>query len=137
LLGTVCGLSLLVAPIPADSTLSGHQAALIVVRAACGLLAVVAVVLWRSVSRIGVDAGADGIGLRRQLGIRYQFVPWTDIKTFRVRAATISPPVCAELWSGELVKTALVQGWKMRWRGGASRDMVDVLNSDLTRARTQ
>jgi Bacterial PH domain len=100
-------------------------------------VAVISVLFWRQVGLIGVEAGADGIALRRQFGIRHQSVPWSDIKTFRIRRAVISPPVCAELWSGELVKTALVQGRKMRWRGGASRDMVSVLTSDLAGARVQ
>lgn len=108
----------------------------IVVRIVCGLFAVLSVLLWRAVARLGVEAGADGIGLRRWFGTRYEFVPWSDIKTFRmVRSAAIYPTVCAELSSGEFVKTDLVQGRKMRWRGGASRDMVGVLNSNLARAR--
>jgi hypothetical protein len=110
----------------------------IVVRIVCGLFAVLSVLLWRAVARLGVEAGADGIGLRRRFGTRYEFVPWSDIKTFRmVRRAAIYPTVCAELSSGDFVKTDLVQGRKMRWRGGASRDMVGVLNSDLARARPQ
>jgi hypothetical protein len=100
-----------------------------------GVIVVVSLAQWRAVSRIGVEVGAAGIGLRRQLGIRYQFVPWSEIATFRTRTAPISPTVCAVLRSGELVKTALAQGRTMRWRGGASRDIVSVLNSDLAFAR--
>jgi hypothetical protein len=131
------GLSLLVARIPSYSTLSKHHAALVAARVGAGLIVVVSIMLWRLVGRIGVETNAAGIGLRRQLGIRYQFVPWGEITAFQIRRAAISPTVCAELRSGELVKTALVQGRKMRWRGGSSRDIVSVLTRDLARARAQ
>jgi hypothetical protein len=111
---------------------------LVLFRVGCGVVAVCSLLLGRTGGRVGVEASPGGIGIVtwRRFGMRGRHLAWSDIKAFRVAHPAISPPVCAELWSGELVKTALVQGRKMRWRGGASRDLVAVLNTELARART-
>jgi hypothetical protein len=133
LIGMFVGFVVAVAPIPAYSTLSRHHVALILVRVGCGAVVVLSIFGWRLAGRFGVVVGTDGIAVRRRYGIRSRAVGWRDIRTFRSTESLVRI-VYAELWSGETVRTALVQGRKMRWHGGATRDVVSVLNGDLAQA---
>lgn len=85
-------------------------------------------------SKMGVETRADGV--RVSVGFRRRPAAWSEIKTFRVVNPTaLSPSVRVELYSGQLLRTALVQGRKMRWKGGSSRDIAGVLNDELERTR--
>jgi hypothetical protein len=127
----VLGTALAFDHFPAYSGLTGSTA--VVFRVGAGALVVWSFVGWRIGGRAGVETGPEGITVWRRFGIRGRFVPWSEITTFRIARQSLSPVVCAQLGSGGLVRMALVQGRKMRWRGGASRDIVGVLNGYLPR----
>jgi hypothetical protein len=136
-LGFLLSLALALGPYPANSDLiQNHTSLAVLARVICTAFAAAFGFLWRAAGRLGVEAGPDGIYIPRgKWGMRRQFVPWSGINTFRMRVAGTVAPVWAELSSGELAQIPLVQGRKMRWRDGASKDMVEVLNQDLARAR--
>lgn len=127
-LGFVLGVS----KIPVHSTLSGHPASILLLRIGAGAMVVLAFVGWRIAGKFGVEATSDGICVRKGFGIRRRFVGWSEISTFIYRRS-IKSVVCAELHSGGQVATPLIQGRKMLWQDGASRDIVGVLNADLAR----
>lgn len=107
----------------------------VILRVASGLVAITSLYVtwfWWGHS-IGLEVLGDGIRIGR--GLRRRFIAWRDIKSFQVTKRPISPPVRVELTSGELVGTPLVQGRKMFWKGGASADIVSVLNKELDDAQ--
>jgi hypothetical protein len=120
------------AQIPSYSTLSGHTAQIVLLRIGAGAIAVLSVFLWRMGGKLGVQTTAEGIDVRAGFGFRRRSVPWSEIRSFIARRS-ITPVVCADLRSGDLVKTPLVQRRRMRWHSGASRDIVSILNADLAR----
>jgi hypothetical protein len=126
------GVLLLFAHVPGYSTLSGHTTSIVLLRTGSGAIAVLSIFGWRIGGKLGVHANAEGIDVRAGFGYRRRSVPWSEIATFRA-VPSIVPVVCAQLRSGALIKTALVQGRRMRWQNGASRDIVGILSADLAR----
>ncbi len=101
----------------------------------CGSVIVVLSVLWlgHGIRRCTLEATAEGatVGV-----LRRRFIPWTKVKRFKsVRRRWFYPAVYMELTSGELCSARLVQGRRMFWNGGSSKDIVGVLNVELALSR--
>jgi hypothetical protein len=90
-------------------------------------------VVWHYGGGQGVAVRSDGIYVRRWF--RFDFIPWQDVNVFRIKHASLSPPVYVELVSGQMRMLPLTQGRQMAWPGGKSKDIVAVLNDELRRAR--
>lgn len=87
-------------------------------------------------ARPGVEVRQHGI--RVGVGFRRHSVAWSEIKNFRVlNSGALSPSVRMELTSGQLLRTGLVQGRTMRRQGGATKDIVGVLNGEREHARSR
>ena len=107
---------------------------LIALRIAAGAVTIGGVVWFRyGLRRLALEETAEGL----RIGVlRRRLIQWSDVKRFTSRRRRgIYPTVFVELVSGELVPTPLVQGRKMFWLGGASENIVGVLNGELDRAR--
>jgi hypothetical protein len=96
-----------------------------------GSVIVVLSVLWlgHGIRRFTLEATPQGA----TVGVLHRrFIPWSKVKRFTaVHRAGFYPVVYMELTSGELCWARLVQGRKMFWNGGASKDIVGVLNVEL------
>lgn len=107
----------------------------VVIRVGAGLVGVrfgyLTLVRWPRT--IGVATGSDGIWFSR--GSRVKFIPWSEIRAFRIARPAISPPAHAELWSGKLVALPVLQGRQVVWQDGATRDIVGLLNEELSKRR--
>lgn len=122
----------LFAPVPSYSTERGHPTEILLIRIGAGVGIAWSIFAWHLAGRLGVYVSADGIMIRNRFGLRRRRVSWGDIARFFPQAS-ITPVVCTELRSGGRIRMPLVQGRKMRWQTGASRDIVAVLNADLAR----
>lgn len=87
---------------------------------------------WHYGGGRGVRVSHAGIHVRRWF--RWRFIPWREVKRFRIKRRSLSPPVFVELVSGELKMLPLTQGRQVAWEDGKSRDIVSRLNEDLALA---
>jgi hypothetical protein len=92
---------------------------LIPVRLVCAAFLVALIVMTRRTLPLGTEITRDGV---RIAGTTVQrSIPWADIGRFR---------------AFELVRTPLMQGRKMRWRTGETRDIMGVLDAELAASRS-
>jgi hypothetical protein len=119
LVGFVIAISLMAGPIPT---------ALRFVAGVTGF--VYLYVTWRYGGGRGVEVRPDGIYVRRWF--RVHFIPWRGVKVFCVRRPALSPTVYVELISGETRTLPFTQGRQVSWKEGKSRDVVTVLNGELS-----
>jgi hypothetical protein len=106
-----------------------------ILRIAAGVLAVSYLSLTRfQWSRIGLEVRPDGVRVWGMLTRR--FVPLAEIRSFTSDQGVSVRRVRVELTTGQTLRTGLVQGRKMHWHHGASKNIVTVLNTTLDHART-
>jgi hypothetical protein len=99
-------------------------------RFVCGLLLAAPIVATaRTVRRFGIGISRLGLDVRGTSARRT--IPWTDVAAFRSRPWFRYAWVQVELRSGKLVRTPMIQGRKMVGNGGATRDILGVLNAHL------
>jgi Bacterial PH domain len=111
---------------------------LIPVRLVCAALVVALVVMARRNLPVGVEVTRDGVRIADTAGRRS--IPWTDIEGFRSCLSGSFRPhesVQVELRAGGLVPTPLIQGRRVRWAAGETRDIVSVLEAALAAAKSR
>ncbi|HEY7892559.1 MAG TPA: hypothetical protein VIC05_10160 [Solirubrobacteraceae bacterium] len=107
-----------------------------VARFLCGVLAVaVIVVTGRLVRRFGVGISEFGVEVSGS-SVR-RTIPWTDVVAFRAQPWGPYASIQVELRSGKLIRTPMMQGRKMSWDGGHTRDILTLLDSHLVASRGQ
>lgn len=79
--------------------------------------------------RIGIEAGNDGIVVYGPFSTRH--VAWDEVAGLDTHRWSISKVVDLKLIDGRTVETNLLQGRTVTWRGGKTRDILSVLQSEL------
>jgi RHS repeat-associated protein len=95
-----------------------------------GIIALIAM-LWimRNAARMGIRVGEDEIVVYGSF--RTHYVAWRDVAGFTTHRVSSSHIVDLKLTDGHTIKTSLVQGVPVTWRGGRTEDVLSVLEAEV------
>jgi len=82
------------------------------------------------ITRQGVEVTPTALIIRNAFST--STIKWFDIECFNTRQWFVNHEVMVVLTSGQRIRTVLIQGRVVAWKGGKTRDILSILRAVLT-----